>query len=169
MDKIFWNLLKRTRQFFIYRVLKLETSGVRVILCKNNSILLIKHRYDDFWVLPGGGIKTNEKPKDAAIREILEETNIKILNLNSLVKLGIYLNNQNRKKDLVHVFTSKNNENEKHQWDEMRGKKCLLGRIEVKKQGWFSVSQLPKISLATKKRLSEFFRNDYQNLTIRKW
>jgi len=38
------------------------------------SVLLIQRRDVPVWVLPGGGIDPDEKPEEAASREILEET-----------------------------------------------------------------------------------------------
>ena len=41
------------------------------------EILLIKRRDVPVWVLPGGGIDLGEKPEDAALREVEEETGYK--------------------------------------------------------------------------------------------
>jgi 8-oxo-dGTP pyrophosphatase MutT (NUDIX family) len=41
---------------------------------KNDSILLIKHRYLKVWLQPGGHIDSGETPNVAAQREVLEET-----------------------------------------------------------------------------------------------
>ncbi len=48
------------------------------ILIKDNKLLMI-HRFRDgeeYWVLPGGGVEEGEKPEEAVIREIKEETSI---------------------------------------------------------------------------------------------
>ncbi|MBS0625603.1 MAG: NUDIX domain-containing protein [Verrucomicrobia bacterium] len=39
-----------------------------------SSVLLIQRRDVPVWVLPGGGIDPGEKPEEAVLREILEET-----------------------------------------------------------------------------------------------
>lgn len=60
--------------------------AVAIIFNKNNKMLLVKrnypddpkNRYHDVWGFPGGGIDEKEQPQDAAIREVLEETGLKI-------------------------------------------------------------------------------------------
>ncbi|WP_080503277.1 NUDIX hydrolase [Candidatus Protochlamydia amoebophila] len=42
------------------------------------KILLVKRKDVPVWVLPGGGIEIGEKPFDAVLREIWEETNLKV-------------------------------------------------------------------------------------------
>ena len=57
------------------------TGGVRVaVIDENGRVLLVKHRYEkegrDVWMLPGGSIEDGETSRDAAIREVLEETGL---------------------------------------------------------------------------------------------
>jgi 8-oxo-dGTP diphosphatase len=54
------------------------------------NIVLIKRKfppYQGFYALPGGLVEKGEKPKEALIREILEETNLKV---EPIEKIGIY-------------------------------------------------------------------------------
>ena len=54
--------------------------GARAIIFKKNKILLI-HRIKDgkeYYVLPGGTIGKGESPRQEAIREIKEETNLDV-------------------------------------------------------------------------------------------
>lgn len=63
---------------------------VDIVLLKSNSILLIKRLkepYKDCWALPGGFVEENEDLEEAAKRELLEETSIKI---NSLEQIGAF-------------------------------------------------------------------------------
>ncbi|MFH1854994.1 MAG: NUDIX domain-containing protein, partial [bacterium] len=65
------NILLQFANFFrriYWRIFKPVTFGVRVILVKDNDLVLVKHRYDKFWYLPGGGVKKDETEKDAAKR-----------------------------------------------------------------------------------------------------
>lgn len=53
-------------------------ASVFVINPKNKKILLVKHSDYDKWLQPGGHIEVDETPEEAAIREIYEETGLKI-------------------------------------------------------------------------------------------
>ena len=61
-----------------WSIFKIQTQGVRVLAIQNNSIILVKHWYNPLIVMPGGGIKKYETPEQAAIRELKEEVNIEI-------------------------------------------------------------------------------------------
>lgn len=50
-------------------------------------VLLLKHRDTDSWVAPGGAIEPGEKPADAAVREMWEETGL-VVELVGI--LGVY-------------------------------------------------------------------------------
>ena len=55
--------------------------GVRVaVFDEQGRVLLVRHHYKDegrdVWMLPGGAIEKDETSRDAAIREVLEETGL---------------------------------------------------------------------------------------------
>jgi 8-oxo-dGTP pyrophosphatase MutT (NUDIX family) len=156
----FWKILKVIRKLIIYKVLRKVTFGVRVIILRNNKVLLIKHPYDDFWVLPGGGVKNNETARSAAVREAEEETGYRIGS--DVKKLGVYKNFSHSKKDYVSVYVAESKR------FESISNQSLLGKIEVQKLQWFELSKLPKTSAATGRRLAEVFKSDY-SLDLRDW
>lgn len=54
--------------------------GVRVVVQKDNRILMVcqHHEDKDIWMVPGGGIEEGETSIDAAVREVKEETGLDI-------------------------------------------------------------------------------------------
>lgn len=65
-------------------------SGIVTAVIKNDTkeILFLKHTEDErFWELPSGHIDDHEDPEDAIRREVLEETAIKIQNVNPIVAI----------------------------------------------------------------------------------
>ena len=57
------------------------TLPVGVIVIKDSKVLLVKHNYGSAngkYLNPGGFLKDGELPEEAAVREVFEETGIKI-------------------------------------------------------------------------------------------
>lgn len=56
-----------------------KNAALGVILSKDRSyVLLVKRQDVPVWVLPGGGIEAGEKSEDAVLREVNEETGLKV-------------------------------------------------------------------------------------------
>ncbi len=53
-------------------------ASVFVMDIPKKKILLVKHKKFNRWVQPGGHIESEETPEEAAIREVYEETGLKI-------------------------------------------------------------------------------------------
>ena len=56
--------------------LLLLPSVTMVVLDDKGRILLVRNADADLWLPPGGGIEPDESPKDAAVREMQEETGL---------------------------------------------------------------------------------------------
>ena len=56
-----------------WKIFRPLTWGVRLMLIKNDEIVLVRHTYRDGWFLPGGGLKRRETFTAAARREAHEE------------------------------------------------------------------------------------------------
>ena len=91
--------LIRTLYYFIARPV---TLGVRVILVKDGRVLLVKHSYQPYWFLAGGGVERGETLEEAARREAREEAGAKLGNLSLF---GIYTNYSEHRSDHIVVFS----------------------------------------------------------------
>jgi 8-oxo-dGTP pyrophosphatase MutT (NUDIX family) len=59
-----------------WRVFKPVNHGALVAIWYDDRILLIKNSYVGYYSLPGGYIKSGERPVDAAVRELREELSL---------------------------------------------------------------------------------------------
>ena len=63
--------------------------GVNAVITNNGKILLEKRSDCDMWGLVGGGVKKQENELDAIVREIYEETGLRV-SKDQIKKLGVY-------------------------------------------------------------------------------
>ncbi|HGK4674399.1 TPA: NUDIX hydrolase [Kluyvera georgiana] len=97
--------VQQMRSMIGHRLLLL--AGSNVIMTDQNQCILLQHRRDGTWGLPGGLLEPGESLEETAIREVKEETN---LNIHNLTLLGVFsgpeytftLHNQ----DEINVITS---------------------------------------------------------------
>jgi 8-oxo-dGTP pyrophosphatase MutT (NUDIX family) len=85
----------------LLRIFKPVSIGVRIMLIRDDKILLVKHSYQDEWYFPGGGAKRKETLADAARREALEEVGA---TLGDLELFGVYTNFFELRTDHIAVF-----------------------------------------------------------------
>ena len=105
--------------------------GASAAVISSGEILLIKREDFEVWGLPGGSVEPGESVAQAAVREVHEETGLKV-KLTRLV--GIYSSPQwpNGGGHNV-VFAA-----------EPESKDLKLSEVEVVEAGFFSPSQLPE-------------------------
>lgn len=131
----------------IWKIAKPNTLGTRVLLIKENTILLVKHSYQSQWYLPGGGLKKGETYEDGLRRELKEELNAQ---LSDLQLFGIYNNNYEGKNDSIVIFLCSN-----FSFDPK-------SNAEIANYNFFKLTELPKdISPGTKKRIEEYMEKQY--------
>jgi len=120
------------------------TLGVRVLLIRGDSILLLRHTYMRPWFAPGGGVKRGETLEQAVRREAREEVGA---TLRDLSLLGTYTSFKEGKSDHVMMFVSTDFEvdgTSDHEIEEVR---------------WFPLDALPDgMSPATLRRIREYQR-----------
>jgi 8-oxo-dGTP diphosphatase len=77
-----WRVLPLWLQIVASRIIRplFQVFAAAVILDENKNILLVKSTYNRFhpWGMPGGSLEYGEQPEEAIIREIWEETHLKI-------------------------------------------------------------------------------------------
>ncbi len=118
------------------------TLGARVILLRDNQVLLIRHTYREGWYFPGGGVEKGESLEAAARREAGEEARATV---RDVTLLGIYSNFAEGKSDHVAIFVSR--DFDLHEF---------VPNNEIGAREWFSVDALPDgISPATARRVRE--------------
>jgi len=77
-----WRLFPAWLQIVLARIIlpKFQVFSAAVILDNENRIMLVKLTYQRKhpWGLPGGGLNYGESPEDAVVREVWEETSMKV-------------------------------------------------------------------------------------------
>jgi len=118
------------------------TLGARVILLRDEEVLLIRHTYRPGWYFPGGGVDKGETLEAAARREAEEEANATV---REVTLLGIYANFREGKSDHIAVFLARDFELD-----------AFVPNNEIAEREWFPLEALPEgISPATRQRLRE--------------
>lgn len=121
-------------------------ASVFVINPINKKILLVKHGMFDKWVQPGGHIEDDEVPEEAAVREVFEETGIKVTLLGErfpreddfIKPLGIQKNRTlkgNTHIDIIYAGIPNNFDSE------------LILSEESTGIGWFSRDELDRLKI----------------------
>jgi 8-oxo-dGTP pyrophosphatase MutT (NUDIX family) len=88
----------------IWLLLKPVSAGVRLLMVRDDQVLLVKHVYEPHWYLPGGAVERKETLENAVRREAHEETGA---TLHDLHLFGAYTNYERGKSDHVIVFLSR--------------------------------------------------------------
>ncbi len=139
-------------------------AGVGVMILKDNKVLLGK-RHDDpkkadsalhgegTWTMPGGKIDFGETLEEAAAREVIEETNIKI----NQDKLKFISLTNERVSDAHFVTVGFLSE-------EFEGKPKVMEPDEITEWRWFALDKLPeKMYFTSAKILKNYSENMVYN------
>jgi 8-oxo-dGTP pyrophosphatase MutT (NUDIX family) len=121
---------------------------VRILLVNEfDEVLLVRSWLGhQSWSLPGGGIRRNETPLHAVIRELQEETGLK-LSASAIQELGSFPNPYAAAPFTIACFVAKTTKQEptlaRHR------------RLEVLDSAWFAIGRLPHdLSPTVKKALA---------------
>lgn len=138
----------------IFKLIGAKTMGARALVIRNDEILLVKHTYQKGWCTIGGAVDKNESPREAVIRELVEEVGVITLEKPDL--FGIYLNKHHKRDDYVALYIVRNFEMQKNSYSP-----------EIAEKKWFPLTQLPHdITPSTLKRIEEYLE---QNEKSDKW
>jgi len=130
----------------------------------DKKILLVKHHLWDKWVQPGGHIEDEETPEEAAVREVFEETGVKVSLIGErfpreddmIRPLGIQCNrkeNGDRHFDIIYAATPNNSETD------------LVISNESYDIGWFSRNELENLSVFPDVKITmDFILRNYFNI-----
>jgi len=121
------------------RTSKIFVTVDAVILRKSSDyeLLLIKRKnepFKDCWALPGGFVDENEDLKTAAIRELEEETQIKVTDLEQIGAFGKPFRDPRGHMISVAYFGI------------VPENTIAVAADDAKETGWFSVKDLPKLA-----------------------
>lgn len=126
-----------------YQILQPITLGSRCLVVSGNTVLLVKHSYAKGWYLPGGGVEKGESFRDAAKREVREETG---LDVDDLTLFHLYYSRIEGKNDHIALFTT----------TEFKGEPHITGG-EITEITFAPFDQLPPdTSPATRQRIAEY-------------
>jgi len=109
--------------------------GVGVLIFKDKKLLLGKRKNshgDDSWCPPGGHLEFNEELEDCANRETLEETGIKIKNIELITATNDIFIKENKHYITLHLIA-----------DYDSGEVKLMEPEKCEKWEWFSWNNLP--------------------------
>ena len=136
-----------------WRITRPITVGVRIMMIKDNKVLLVKHTYQDRWYIPGGGVKKSERLDQAIRREVLEELGGE---LGAIELFGAYTNFFEYKNDHVVIFYSE--------------EFLISGETdsEIGEYRLFDLDKLPaNISPGSKRRIEEYLKGEKSR--VGKW
>ncbi len=127
----------------ILSLLGTRTIGARILLIKNNKILLVKHTYQPGWYTIGGAVERGESPLKAIERELKEEVGVTLTTLPQL--FSIYYSKFEKRDDYIVLYVGSEHIEE------------MSSSNEIAEKKWFDLDNLPEdVTPATKRRINEY-------------
>jgi 8-oxo-dGTP diphosphatase len=127
-----------------------EKRGVGILIIKDGKVLLGKRCEgwaNGTWTMPGGKLDSSEDPEQGAIREVIEETGMKIEDLET-----ISVNQDSIDGKTYTTFIFKPNK--------ILGKPIVKEPDQIEKWEWFDFNNLPKnLYVPSKKAINQFLKN----------
>ena len=131
-----------------WHITKPLTLGVRVIMVRDHTVLLVKHSYQAAWYVPGGLVEHRETLEQAARREAREEVGAQ---LGPLTLVGVYSGFAEGKSDHVTVFAC------------TEFTHTAVTSPEIERSAFFPLDALPEdVSPGTRRRIEAYLQGDNQ-------
>lgn len=120
-----------------------RTIGVRILLIRDNQVLLVKHTYRNGWYTIGGGVERKEPPRFAIERELKEEVGVSLLTPPKL--FAVYHSRREKHDDYIVFYIGQNFVQE------------AVQSPEIADSQWFPLEHLPEDATpATHRRVDEY-------------
>ena len=138
-----WNFKLRCNYYLGGKIL-----GARALVINNRQqdkqqVLLVRHTYTQGWYTIGGLVDRGETPKQAVIREVEEETGLRIKDPKLL---GVYYTHYHKRDDYIVFYLA-------HSFSEVHTRPSP----EIEEVKWFDIKELPSdISPSTQRRIDEY-------------
>ena len=117
---------------------------------RDGAYLILKRNEEPFageWDLPGGFVEMGESPADAAVREVAEETGLRVTPA-----------------EIIGAFTSAYGDSGRHTVDiaylcRLDGGEFELDRVEKTDAAWFRLDDMPRLAFAGERQALEALRS----------
>lgn len=153
MKRLFQAALRKTisrAMPYVARVSRPLTMGVRaMVLDGQGQICLIRHSYVAGWHMPGGAIEPGETAGEALVREVWEETGLRLVGEPAL--FALYLNRRWSNRDHVALYVVRTFEPTDHR----------PSPREILEMGFFPLEALPEGTTGpTRRRIAEVLKGE---------
>jgi 8-oxo-dGTP diphosphatase len=117
---------------------------------REGTYLILKRNEEPFageWDLPGGFVEMGESPADAAVREVAEETGLRVTPT-----------------EIIGAFTSAYGDSGRHTVDiaylcRIEGGDFELDRVEKSDAAWVALAEMPRLAFAGERQALETLRS----------
>lgn len=125
------------------RVMRLSSVGVKAIVLKEGTLLLVQQRWEDIWDLPGGLPHAGETLENAVRREVYEESGVHV---HSLAEISVtYRTKAKLRNGWIVIFMA-------NEWTQGG----VPWSLEIKRRAFFKLEDLPSnMPFQTRAQMSE--------------
>jgi 8-oxo-dGTP pyrophosphatase MutT (NUDIX family) len=109
-----------------------HSQGVKCVVREGDDVIFVRHTYGDrgAWELPGGGVRRNEAPREAAAREIREELGVDLADWRLLGDIRV---RRHGKHTTISCFEGR-----------AAGRSIVVDEGELREVRWCSVDRAPE-------------------------